>query len=292
MALHSMTGFGTGEVVADGMRIRAELATINRKQLDIAVSFPRIFMPLEPALRKTISARVSRGRVSGQITIDFPGTGGGLQLNRQLARQIADDLRETAAELGMDPTLSADSLLRIPNILEDRAAGIAPKTLLPPAEKALNKALDGLIRMRRAEGRELESDLRGRLNLLEEKAKSLQKLAPSVVPNYRARLLERLGAADLGNLQNDERVLKEIALFADRSDVTEEITRIFSHIGQVRKLLRSTDPSGRALDFLAQELFREINTTGSKANDLAITEIVVAFKTELERFREQVQNVE
>lgn len=156
----------------------------------------------------------------------------------------------------------------------------------------MTAALRGLSKMRTAEGKALEKDLRDRLDLLEDAVKSVGRLSSTVVSAYREKLFLRLKEAGLDNLASDERIVKEIALFADRCDISEELVRLKSHLKQARQLLRSTEPAGRTLDFLCQELFREINTVGSKANEVEITRHVVAFKTELERIREQVQNIE
>jgi len=169
-------------------------------------------------------------------------------------------------------------------------------------EKALRAALKQLDTMRRREGRELEADFRSRLKTLESILAEIRTLAPQVVSRVREKLFQALESAfaeasadkkyGIEHLEQDERLLKEIALFGEKADISEEITRLKSHIRQFRKMMRSPEPAGRPLDFLAQEFFREINTIGSKANDLQITEQVVAFKTELERIREQIQNVE
>jgi uncharacterized protein (TIGR00255 family) len=158
--------------------------------------------------------------------------------------------------------------------------------------KAMERALQALKRMRTAEGKELEVDLRGRLDQLEQLRGGLEQQAPKLASAYRERLLERLAGQGFEALAEDERIIREVALFADRSDITEELTRLQSHLKQMRGRLRTREPAGRPLDFLCQELFREINTIGAKATDSVITKSVVAFKTELERIREQVQNVE
>jgi len=159
-------------------------------------------------------------------------------------------------------------------------------------EKALTAALKKLVAMRAKEGRELADDLKARLNALEEMLQEIIKKAPQVLSKRRKKMFQGLETLGLENLSSDERVLKEIALFGEKSDIAEEITRLTSHIKQFRSRLRAAEPVGRELDFLVQEFLREINTIGSKANDLKITQQVVAFKTELERIREQVQNVE
>jgi len=159
-------------------------------------------------------------------------------------------------------------------------------------EKALGTALKKLVAMRVREGRELAEDLRARLNMLEGMLQEIKKRAPQVLSKHRKKMFQGLESAGLNDLEKDERILREIALFGEKSDITEEVTRLTSHIKQFRSRLRAGEPVGRELDFLVQEFLREINTIGSKANNLEITQQVVAFKTELERIREQVQNVE
>ncbi|HSR87313.1 MAG TPA: YicC/YloC family endoribonuclease, partial [Pontiella sp.] len=188
--------------------------------------------------------------------------------------------------------LSAESIARLPGVVSVDQDNLDADHVSAVLEAAMQAALRGLSKMRAAEGRALAADLRERLGLLENAAKAIGKLASGVVSAYREKLFLRLKEAGLDDLAADERIVKEIALFADRCDISEELVRLKSHLSQARGLLRSTEPAGRTLDFLCQELFREINTVGSKANEVEITRHVVAFKTELERIREQVQNIE
>jgi len=193
-------------------------------------------------------------------------------------------------------------LLKIPGLLDFqtleptasdfRASPSEGNVFFQSLEKALSAALKKLVAMRAKEGRELTDDLKARLNLLEMILQKIRTAAPAVLSKRREKMFQGLEKLGLENLSSDERVLKEIALFGEKSDIAEEITRLTSHIKQFRARLRSAEPVGRELDFLVQEFLREINTIGSKANDLEITQQVVAFKTELERIREQVQNVE
>lgn len=293
MALRSMTGFGAGSASGAGLKVCVELSSVNRKQLDVHVSLPRSLAMLDGRIQKRVQTVFSRGRISGAVRVELEERAtGNVQVQEALAEQYILRIRKVAKQLGLDDNLGADVLVRIPGLVQLEQAEFGADDVGSVLEDALDLALDAQTRMREEEGRALEMDLRTRLALLSEYVDTIEKLAPTVVPAYRQRLLDRLAAAKLDGLENDERIVKEVALFADRCDITEELTRLRSHLSQVEELLNMEEPVGRTLDFLCQELFREINTTGSKANEVEITREVVAFKTELERIREQVQNVE
>jgi len=292
MPLKSMTGFGEGSASAHGVRVTAELSSVNRKQLDINIVLPRSLLTLDAKVQELVREHFSRGRVSGIIRVENTGVSGAVRINSKLAEEYINGLRATAKKLGMDDDLGASTLLRIPGLMEPETENLDSSHVADVIITAVSRALRNLCRMRTMEGRALAKDLRIRLTVLEKMRNHIRRLAPSVVRDYREKLFQRLGKAGFDNLTEDERVVREIALFADRCDIAEELTRLKSHIGQARQLLNSSQPVGRTLDFLCQEMFREINTIGSKANELEITRQVVAFKTELERIREQVQNVE
>jgi uncharacterized protein (TIGR00255 family) len=293
MALKSMTGFGEGAASAAGIRVAVELSSVNRKQLDIHVSLPRNLVTLDAQVQQLIRSEFTRGRVSGIVRVDAAeGFAGSVQIDRKLAEQYVEGIRKTARKLKLDDDLGAESIARLPGVVTVDQDNLDADHVSAVLEKSMTAALRGLAKMRAAEGRVLAADLRERLGLLEEAVKAIGRLAPGVVSDYRAKLLLRLKEAGLDDLAGDERIVKEIALFADRCDISEELVRLKSHLSQARGLLRSSEPAGRTLDFLCQEMFREINTVGSKANEVGITRQVVAFKTELERIREQVQNVE
>ena len=293
MALKSMTGFGEGSATAAGIRVAVELSSVNRKQLDINVNLPRNYVTLDALVQGKVREAFSRGRVSGIIRVDSAdGTAGSVVVDETLAEQYVAGIRKVSAKLKLMDDLGAESLSRLPGVVTIEQNDMAADDVSEVLEAALEKALKGLAKLRTAEGRALEKDLRERLTLLESFVKEIRRLAPSVVVSYREKLFQRLEEAGLTDLASDERVVKEVALFADRCDISEELTRLKSHLAQTRSLLRSSEPVGRTLDFLCQELFREINTVGSKANEVEITRQVVAFKTELERIREQVQNIE
>ncbi len=293
MALKSMTGFGEGAATASGIRVAVELSSVNRKQLDININLPRNLVTLDAQVQRSIREEFSRGRVSGIIRVDAAdGSAESVKVNEKLAAQYVDRIRHAAEKLKLTDDLGSEAISRLPGVVTVEQDEMAADLVSEVLESALSKALKGLAKMRATEGKALEKDLRERIILLDDYVKAIRKLAPTVVSGYREKLFQRLEEAGLDDLASDERIVKEVALFADRCDISEELTRLKSHMAQTRKLLRSTEPVGRTLDFLCQELFREINTVGSKANEVEITRHVVAFKTELERIREQVQNIE
>jgi uncharacterized protein (TIGR00255 family) len=292
MAIKSMTGFGAGQARAGGIRVAVELSSVNRKQLDVVLRLPPQMAAFESRIQKLIQTQISRGRVSGSVQIESSDGEPAVAVDLPRAAATVDAIRRASKRLNLKEDLSASLLLQVPGLLQTRATEQPPETVFNCFEKALTAALKKLNTMRTREGKALEADLAARLKTLESMLADIRTRAPSVVAAYRNKLLLSLEQAGLENIARDERVIKEIALFGERSDISEEITRLESHIAQCRNMLRGREPSGRALDFLAQEFLREINTIGSKANDLEITQQVVAFKTELERIREQIQNVE
>jgi uncharacterized protein (TIGR00255 family) len=293
MAIVSMTGFGRGEASAGGVKIIVELSTVNRKQFDCNVSLPRELGSLESKLHALIHAQVTRGYVKGLVSVSATGdaAGGGLNVE-QIAAQVAA-LRAAAKQLGLADDLTAAALLRLPDVLRPKVLPDDPMEIWPLLERAAAAALQSLAEMRRREGGALEADLRRRFDGLKAVGAKIAALAPAVPKAYQAilarRLAELLGA---GAAVDPALVAREVAVFADRCDVSEELTRLASHFEQVGKVLAGGEACGRTLDFLCQELFREINTTGSKANDAEISRLVIDFKAGLEAAREQVQNVE
>ncbi len=292
MPIKSMTGFGAASARSESALVTVELSAVNRKQLDVVVRLPPPLTALESRVQKIIQEHISRGRISGAVLLESANGGAMMQIDEKRAAETIGRLRSAAKKLNLKDDLSAGVLLQIPGLLKMQTAEQHPEEIFQTLEKALLAALKKLDVMRLREGKALENDLLARLKLLEQMLAAVKPRAPQIVSGYRKKLLQGLDAAGLKNAAMDERIIKEIALFAERSDIAEEITRLESHLQQFKKILRGGEPAGRPLDFLAQELFREINTIGSKANDLKITEQVVRFKTELERIREQIQNVE
>lgn len=294
MTVRSMTGFGRGHAQAGGLRVDVEVSSVNRKQLDVLVTMPRPLQSLEPVVVEAVSASLSRGRIQVVVTVKALAARGvsPVQINTALARSCVAELRKLARQLDLAPEISIGELVRLPGIIDVREAGHDPESVQPVLVKALAKAIAALDAMRQREGRAMLADLNGRLAGLEGAVGVIAKRAPELAARFREALRARILAAATGLEIAEERIEKEVILYADRSDIAEELTRLRSHFGQARDLLKRREPAGRALDFLAQEIFREINTIGSKAGDPVVSSQVVTFKAELERFREQVQNIE
>lgn len=295
--LLSMTGFGRGEASDGRVKVTVELGTVNRKQFDCSVSLPRECACLEAPFQKLLRARISRGYVKGSVSVAAaPGAEAAPALDMGLLAGQVAALRAAAKALGLPDTLTASDLARFPDILRGGALPEDPRELWPLIERAAAEALDRVAEMRAREGAALAEDLRARLAALRAIHAEIRALAPAVPAAYRAALEKRLAALLPPDAPADPAALaRETALFADRCDISEELTRLESHFLQAEKMLSGAagpGPQGRALDFLCQEFFREINTAGSKANDAEIAKRVIAFKTGLEAIREQVQNIE
>jgi uncharacterized protein (TIGR00255 family) len=288
-----MTGYGKGEAALEGFRVCVEIHTINRKQLDVSLNLPRSLQILEPKIRETLHARISRGRLNLSLTLTQTAQcASGSCIDFELARVYAREILRLKAELHLSGELSLDTLLRVPGILSNASGEVEPGVAWAPVQNALNAALDALVAMREQEGRNLAADLTSRLTKLRGIVQEISERSPILTENYRHQLFTRLKAIDKELLPGDERLLKEIAIFADKSDVTEELIRLESHFGQLDKLITQPEPAGRSLDFLVQEIAREFNTLSVKSNDALISQSVVTAKTEIERIREQVQNIE
>ena len=295
MSLMSMTGRGSGAAAGRLARVEAELSSVNRKQLDVDVVLPRFLSSFESRVQELVHGRLSRGRVTGEVRVSWAeaAQASGARVDLGLARATVSALRAAAKKLGLPDDLKASALLSLPGLVSFERGGRDLDALWPTVRKALEAALGKLQAMRKKEGAALGRDLRARLATLRKETAAVAERAPGVAETYRANLLGRIGEALPGtDLAGDERLLKEVALFADKADVTEELVRLDSHFRQADGVLKTGGVVGRALDFLAQEMGREINTVGSKANDGEIARRVVAVKAELERFREQVQNIE
>ncbi|MDR0993204.1 MAG: YicC family protein [Verrucomicrobiota bacterium] len=291
----SMTGCGAGAAADRLVRVDVELSSVNRKQLDVSIGLPRFLLPFESRIHQKVQKWISRGRITGEIRVTWTAEAQetGVRVDEGLAKAQVQALRVAAEALGLPDDLKASVLLSIPDVLVFDRTRTDMEEAWPTIEKALELALERLCDMRRKEGAALAKDVCERLMHLETLARQIGERAPRVTEVYRRNLLKRISEALPGvPLAEDERLLKEVAVFADRSDITEERVRLASHVQQARELLASGGVAGRTLDFLAQEMGREINTIGSKANDGEVTRLVIDFKAELERSREQIQNIE
>jgi uncharacterized protein (TIGR00255 family) len=293
--MKSMTGYGRGDCSQDGFKIAVELSSVNRKQTEISVNLPREMEMLEAQIRDLINRRVARGRVTVRVSLHagVSKSSARMHLNVPLARAYARELNRLVKQLKLPGPVTLDQVARAPGVIQTDEELAVDEDFWPAVDKALKKALSQMVKMREREGAHLAKDLATRMAVMRRAAARVQKQAPTVAERYRRQLIERIKSADLGAPgADDERLLKEVVYFADRSDITEELTRLQSHFQQFDDCRKSKEPVGRTLDFLAQEMNREINTIGSKANDSLISREVVTLKAELERFREQAQNVE
>lgn len=290
--IRSMTGFGAGHGVAASEALDVEVRSVNHKFCEVKVRLPRELGALEPEAVKLVKERLARGGID--VSVRRAGQAGGLapRVDVALAQAYARAYDELRVGLGLSgaATLAdvagAEGVIR----LEERALDL--EAVRGALRDALATALDALVAMRAREGEALSRDLSGRVDAVEALVARAAALVPQTVEHHRARLADRVQELTRGIALDPARLAQEVALFADRTDVTEEVTRLGSHLAQARALLASGEPAGRKLDFLVQEMHREVNTIGSKSQSAEIAAIVVTAKAEVERMREQVQNVE
>lgn len=288
-----MTGYGRGETEGPYRKFTVELKAVNHRFSEVVVRLPRSMLALEDRIRRVVLEYVSRGRVDVFLSVDEgEGRSTAVKVDKALALAYYKAMKELQDDLGLSGMISLDHLIAMPQIFLPDEPKDEPEEWWPSIEQALREACAGLVAMRRQEGIVLASDLDARLAEMESMAGRIKERAPEVAAAYRERLEQRVQEL-AGDLAIDPaRLAQEVAFFAERADITEELVRLASHLQQARECLTAEGPVGRRLDFLAQEMFREINTIGSKAQDEAIAKLVVELKVQLEKVREQVQNVE
>lgn len=286
----SMTGYGKGVGVFDGRELTIELKSVNHRFLDVTVKLPRTLLYAEDTVRKTLQSRLSRGHVDVYVTLVDKREGvTSITLDKSVVDAYLKIAKTVSDEYGIVNDFGVTSLLKVPDVLTHDT--LDQDGLIPLVEATLSDAIDGLIVMRKAEGEALKKDLSQRIELMREMLGVVVKRAPLVSEDYRAKLTERLTEI-LGGAIDETRVLQEVAIFTDKANIDEEITRLTTHFDRAVEYMKDTAPVGRRLDFLVQEMNREMNTIGSKSNDVIITEQVLKLKNELEKVREQVQNLE
>lgn len=298
--LKSMTGFGRGEYEDDNFSITVEMKAVNHRYNEVAIRLPRFLNPLEDRIRKTILKTISRGRIDVFINADYTASGNcTLKVDKNLAVAYHNALQEVgeavgAAETGINAAAEILYIARCQDVINVKEGFFDVESVWPKVEQALRQAVDNLVAMREAEGGNIYGDFIYRADLIAEKLALIEERSPMVVEEYQNKLSERLNnlLAEHNVTVEPERLLQEVAIFADRTSVTEEIVRLKSHIKQFKLILASDQPVGRKLDFLIQEFNREANTIASKANDYTLAQIVVEIKAEIEKIREQVQNIE
>lgn len=287
--MNSMTGFGRGSANFGAQAITVQVNSVNRRGLDLTMALPDAWDALEASVAEAVRKVVVRGKV--HVVVEA-SAGGESAWNEEDVADTLDRLQALARARGVPFAPTAELLWEIASATDGGGKLGTAEQAWPAVEQALLAALRGLAAMRAKEGEALLVDFLGRIAKLHTQVEAIAARAPQVAPAYREQLLQRLRGAGLELDVSDERVLKEVALFADRCDVSEEITRLRSHLGQLRELLRSEGEVGRKAEFILQEIGREVHTIGSKANDLSISQRVIECKNELERVREQMANVE
>jgi uncharacterized protein (TIGR00255 family) len=287
-----MTGYGRGESASNGTKFSVEVNSVNRKQSDVTVNLPRELSDLEPRIRDMINKRISRGRMNVAVAYHRSNASSKAVIDKTLARAYFKAMKDLRDDLQIGGELSIDTLLRAPGVLRLPENEISSTDSWVDVKKALGIALDELVEMREREGKHLAKDLIKRLKVVRASLRKIKKLHPEVASKYRLSLQERIRLAGIDLQIDDERLTREVIFFAEKSDISEELIRLDSHLAQFAHLLRKIEPVGRTLDFVVQEIYREFNTLGSKANDAEISQLVVTCKAEMEKIREQIQNIE
>lgn len=291
--IKSMTGFGRGEAFGQGKKFTVELKAVNHRYCEIYLRLPRSLVLLEDKCKRLIQTSISRGRIDGFFSIeDCDENPVKIKVDRDLAQSYYIAMEELREMLQLTGKPALQDIVQFPNVLVQEDADTDVEQLWPYLEDALKQAITGLVNMRKTEGKRLYSDFKERINLIDVSRTEIEKRAPIVVKEYHKRLTNRINEWLRDSVLDQERLAMEVAIFAERSNITEELVRLSSHLEQMAACLDVIEPVGRKLDFLVQEMNREINTISSKANDLAIGRLVVEVKSELEKIREQVQNVE
>jgi len=291
--LKSMTGYGRGEAIGAGRKFIIELKSVNHRFCEIVVRLPKNMLQIEDRIRKQVQSCISRGRIDCYFTVEETGPKNVLvKVDKCLVTAYYKAMKEMLNELEAPQEIKLEHLLALPGVftVEDSIGDL--EDFWPIVEQALNQSLFALQEMRKIEGTRLKADLQLHIERIEQLNKEIESRAPLVVEEYRERLTQRMQELIPGGVLEPLRLAGEAALFAERSNIAEEIVRIYSHLNQLRLSAEEEEPVGRKLDFLVQELNREINTIASKASDLKISQLVMEVKSELEKIREQIQNVE
>lgn len=290
--IKSMTGFGQGSAEGDDFRVRVDIRSVNNRALDVHTRLPQELAGLEISLKKQVQASVKRGRVDVTVSVEQlkPAT---FEINRPLISGYLSALSELKREFALEGDPSLELIAKLPGALQvSQDAEALDERLVSGTVAALSQALVSLTEMRVIEGQELAAELNSRLDNIERQLPAIEVEAERLPTVYREKLMKRLQEIAAAGAIDEARVAQEAVMLADRSDISEEIARLKSHLLQMRDLLRSSDEAGKRLDFILQEMNREANTILSKSNDLAISDAAIVIKTEIEKLREQGQNVE
>jgi len=291
--INSMTGYGGAKGFSGKTEITVELKSVNNRYFDCTVKIPRIYSALEEPLKAVISKHISRGKVDAFVTIDSSKTDDvEIRVNHNLAQAYISTLRSMAEDFGLSGNISAMDMTRFPDVLQAEKVQADVDTLTADVCVILEEALCAFNAMRAREGVKLKTDIEARLTEIERLNESVEEISPRSVAEYRRKLESRLREVFELSGVDEQRLMTEAAIFADRVAVSEETVRLRSHIAQLREMLDSKEPVGRKMDFLVQEFNREANTIGSKGNDSEMARVIIDMKAEIEKIREQAQNIE
>lgn len=291
--IQSMTGFGRCQKTLGSRDITVEIKAVNHRYLEFSSRLPRSLGFIEDKLKAQVQSRIARGKVEVSVTVaEQKGSASRVTLNEGLALSYLEELRIFARKNGLTDDLTLSGFCRLPDLFTTRMAEVDEEALWRDISETADGALDSFIAMRRREGEKLSADLAAKLYNILTLVEAVERRSPETVEAYRQRLYKKLGELLADRQIDDSRVLTEAALFADKVAVDEETVRLRSHIDQFRHILTLEEPVGRKLDFLVQEMNREANTIGSKAQDAEMARIVVELKSEIEKVREQIQNIE
>lgn len=287
-----MTGYGRAKALSEGLAVVVEIQAVNKRQSEIILNLPDSLSSLESEIRSTVDRAIGRGRITISFNLELDSPEAEPVLNRELAKSYLSAFKALQSELRLNGEITIDTLLRSPGVIEQPATRQLGAKTRAPVFSALQTALDQLLAMRAKEGAHLQRDLTKRIKAMRSALLKIKRLQPRAAERYRTNLHSRIRKSGIEIPLDDDRLAKEVALFSERSDFSEELTRLASHLGQFVGTLEKEESIGRTLEFLCQEIGRELNTLSAKANDAEISQLVVQSKSELEKMREQVQNVE
>ena len=291
--IRSMTGYGRAVETIDGREITAELRSVNNRYLDCTVKMPRIYAFAEDSVKTHVKSAISRGKVDVFIAVNvMEDMQMRISVNHPVLEGYLSAMRSIASDYGVRDDISVTALSRLPDVFVVEKAEEDEEKLTQDILSVVDKALEKFTAMRTTEGAALEADLRGRAATILTLVEKVEQRSPVTLAEYRARLTEKMQEVLQSTTIDEGRILQEAAIYADKIAVDEETVRLRSHVAQLRTMLQAQRPTGKDMDFLMQEFNRECNTIGSKCNDLAVTQDVVAMKAEVEKIREQVQNIE
>ncbi len=291
--MNSMTGYGRSRQVLDGREITVEIRSVNHRYLEYSARIPRMYGYLEEKLKTFLQSSMSRGKVEVTVTIqNLTGGDTVVQINQALAKGYLDAMRSQAEYLGLKDDLTLSTLTRFNDVFTLQKLEEDQQVIWNSVQQVARQALDQFLEMRRREGERLKLDLLQKLGLLNGHVAAVEEQSPKTVAAYRERLLQKMEELLADRCIDQQRILLEAGLYAEKIAVDEETVRLKSHLEQFAQMMEQSGPVGRKLDFLVQEINRETNTIGSKAQDLAVTRRVVEMKSEIEKIREQIQNIE